>query len=450
MSVNPQIANSISPSFCAAKWTQVTLHLQTGQTHSCHHPPTHQIPVDLLKENPSILHNTPYKVSQREMMMKGERPKECDYCWKAEDLGNVVSDRHIKTESFWSQPFIDDIVKNPLNTKFNPKYVEISFGNLCNLKCSYCSPNFSSQWQDEIEKHGPYPTSNSFNSSKYSYEKFYLNNEFNPYVDAWWRWYDTLIDDLLVLRVTGGEPFLNKNLQLLLEKLLQNPKPHLILAINSNLCVPNSVHTKIFDLVKKLLETKSIRKFELYTSCEAFGKKAEYIRWGLQYKEWKQNVLKWGRELKNVRITIMSTFNLLSITSYLEFLQDVHMIKKSLNEGSYLYLDMPYLRYPLHQVAWLAPPYYRFHLVNCLDFIKQNLKMYPLPGFYQSEQMKFERIIALCDKEWEDPNWFEKHQTQRWDFVKFVDEHDRRRNSNFLETFPEMRDFYNLIKNDLN
>jgi hypothetical protein len=37
--------NAISPSFCAAKWQQVTMHLQTGHTHSCHHPQTHKIPL---------------------------------------------------------------------------------------------------------------------------------------------------------------------------------------------------------------------------------------------------------------------------------------------------------------------------------------------------------------------------------------------------------------------
>ena len=41
--------NNISPSFCAAKWQQVTLHLHNGRTHSCHHPSPHAIPVDEIK-----------------------------------------------------------------------------------------------------------------------------------------------------------------------------------------------------------------------------------------------------------------------------------------------------------------------------------------------------------------------------------------------------------------
>jgi hypothetical protein len=35
----------------------------------------------------------------------------------------------------------------------------------------------------------------------------------------------------------------------------------------------------------------------------------------------------------------------------------------------------------------------------------------------------------------------------RKNFVKFVDEHDKRRGTNFLNTFPELEEFYYGIKN---
>ena len=34
---------TISPTMCLAKWNQVSLHLPTGLTNSCYHPPLHQI-----------------------------------------------------------------------------------------------------------------------------------------------------------------------------------------------------------------------------------------------------------------------------------------------------------------------------------------------------------------------------------------------------------------------
>ena len=37
---NKQKLDDIGPGMCLAKWTQVTLQLQTGHNHSCHHPRT--------------------------------------------------------------------------------------------------------------------------------------------------------------------------------------------------------------------------------------------------------------------------------------------------------------------------------------------------------------------------------------------------------------------------
>ena len=53
--------NSVSPSFCTAKWLQTTLYLQNGYNHSCHHPSPHKIPVDEVLHNPKALHNSQHK-----------------------------------------------------------------------------------------------------------------------------------------------------------------------------------------------------------------------------------------------------------------------------------------------------------------------------------------------------------------------------------------------------
>ena len=90
--------DKISPSFCGAKWYNATIWLNSGSTASCHHPPAHKIPVEEVLKNPKAIHNTSYKKMVRKQMLDGERPKECDYCWKVEDLGkNYVSDRTYKS-----------------------------------------------------------------------------------------------------------------------------------------------------------------------------------------------------------------------------------------------------------------------------------------------------------------------------------------------------------------
>ena len=91
-----EMKDILGPALCLAKWKQVSLHLPTGLNNSCYHPPLHPIPADLLTDNPSALHNTPYKKEQRKIMLRNERPSECSYCWTMEDNGKL-SDRHYRS-----------------------------------------------------------------------------------------------------------------------------------------------------------------------------------------------------------------------------------------------------------------------------------------------------------------------------------------------------------------
>ena len=96
-----QVLDSVGCGFCLAKWTQVTMHLQTGLNHSCHHPAVHKIPLEEIKANPKALHNTKFKKTKRREMLQGKRPSECDYCWNIEDNSTSYSDRIYKSAEPW-------------------------------------------------------------------------------------------------------------------------------------------------------------------------------------------------------------------------------------------------------------------------------------------------------------------------------------------------------------
>jgi hypothetical protein len=138
-----QMRNQLGPALCLAKWKQVSLHLTTGHTNSCYHPPLHRIEASDIENKPAGLHNTAYKKSQRVIMLKNERPSECQYCWNMEDLGKM-SDRHYRSGEPWAAVDFDRI-KNSTGDEDDviPSYVEVNFNHACNLACSYCSPQFS-------------------------------------------------------------------------------------------------------------------------------------------------------------------------------------------------------------------------------------------------------------------------------------------------------------------
>ena len=161
-----QMRDKLGNSMCLAKWQQVSLHLPTGLNNSCYHPPLHQIDAEELKTNPSALHNTKHKKQQRKIMIKQERPDECSYCWTQEDMGNL-SDRHYRSGEPWAAEHFDRIMESTGDEDEIPSYVEVNFNNACNLKCSYCSPQFSSSWADEIKRFGAYPTSKPHNAPEH-------------------------------------------------------------------------------------------------------------------------------------------------------------------------------------------------------------------------------------------------------------------------------------------
>jgi len=63
-----RVIDSISDSYCGAKWYNATIWLGHGQTTSCHHPPAHKIDAKEIETNPSAIHNTKHKKLMRKLM----------------------------------------------------------------------------------------------------------------------------------------------------------------------------------------------------------------------------------------------------------------------------------------------------------------------------------------------------------------------------------------------
>jgi organic radical activating enzyme len=439
-----EILDSVSPSFCLAKWHQLTLYLQTGFNHSCHHPSPHKVDINELKQNYKTLHNTAYKKQQMQMMLDGKRPAECDYCWKAEDAGRI-SDRVYKSSSSWAKINFESVLKNRTDD-VNPAYVEISFSNVCNFKCAYCSPDLSSQWFDEIKTYGPYPTSNKFNNFQWleNIGKVPIkHNEYNPFVEAFWNWWPELYQDLHTLRLTGGEPLLSKDAWKMLEYIEENPNKNLVFAINTNLCVPDDLITQLVKKIQKIsVESK---EFQFFTSGEALGKSAEYIRYGLDFTKW-QNNLEYVLDNTNVIVAIMTTVNLTSVTTYTDFIRYILDLRGKYNKTAdfnKVQFMTNFLRYPeFLSLNLLDDDVKNKFSVDIENLIKErgNWNGYDTLMFSEVDQLR--RMLDYMNS----PIDQMKLKSSRKDFVSFIDEYDRRRGTNFFETFPELERFYHICK----
>lgn len=494
------LLNSTGPGFCLAKWTQVTMHLGVGLTHSCHHPTAHKIDLEELRDNPSALHNTGIKKAARKEMLSGDRPSECEFCWRIEDKSGEISDRVLKSYESFSVTDHDSITEMAGDEDVYPRYVEISFSNVCNFKCSYCGPTYSSKWVEEINHHGAYNLPGIMYNT---YQDIQIpSNTHNPYVEAFWKWFPDALPHMHTFRITGGEPLMNKNAMDVLDYIIENPNPELNFAINSNACVPDKLWNEFIEKAKIITQNKCVRTFTLFVSAESTGKQAEYSRFGMSWPTLVSNVEKFLIETKRTRVTFMAAYNIFSVSTIKDFLQYVLSLKRKFNaDGNYRWVeecgidvsdglqcdlgdyafndvtpvkdrnttlsgaearigvDIPYVRFPEfldHRIITMSM--IQDYVIPAVDFMYHNLdnEWHGSFGFAQWEALKLKRIlidglIACKDSRNDDETTTDGViARQRVQFYEFVNEYDSRRHTNFLQSFPEYGEFLKICEIEYN
>jgi len=343
-----------SESFCGAKWYNATIWLGSGMTTSCHHPLPHKVSVEEVQANPRALHNTLKKKEERRQMQAGERPAGCEYCWKIEDIGrDNISDRVYKTV-IYSDEDLENAYRSPYTEDVNLRSLEISFDRVCQFACSYCNPAFSSTWVKDINASGPYLhlVSDGRNHFTHSHDssQLYKFGQVNPYVQAFFAWWESDLHRTLdELRITGGEPLMSGDTWKLLDWFRENKgKSKTRLAINSNLGTQVDVD-RLFASVDAPID--------LYTSNESVGLQAEYIRDGLVWDDWANNVeliLDNHLDSKLRAMHIMCTINALCLDSLADFLEWIVNLKISYGKDA-VNFSLNILRFPSFQSALILP-----------------------------------------------------------------------------------------------
>jgi organic radical activating enzyme len=433
-----QMKDQLGPALCLAKWKQVSFHLPTGLNNSCYHPPLHQISVEDLKRTGGI-HNTEHKKQQRKMMLAGQRPPECQYCWNMEDLGQM-SDRHYRSGEPWAALDFERIKNSTGDEDAIPSYVEVNFNHACNLACSYCSPQFSSTWAAEVERSGAYPTSKPHNDPSHftGNRRPIPAREHNPYVEAFWAWWPTLYPELRHFRMTGGEPLMDKNTYRVFDWVLEHPKSDLHLNVTSNFSVEDQLFEKYFEYVQRLCNT-DIEHFMQYVSLDSgIPVQAEYLRYGLDYTRMAANVERYLRDIPyRNSLTFIITMNNLSVTGFREYMEWILRLRKEYSKTyQRVWFDTPVLRQPAWQSLQLLPESYAAKLEDCANWMETQVTT-DMVGFRDFEVQRLRRDIA-----WMRLGQKQDNAVNKADFYRFFAEHDRRRGTDFLKSFPEMRSWW--------
>ena len=135
-------------------------------------------------------------------------------------------------------------------------------------------------------------------------------------------------------------------------------------------------------------------------------------------------------------------------------LQKIYNVKKTGKENGKLknygfhrvFVDTPVLYYPMWQSLKLVPKTMWYYAEDALEFMQQNTDKFDdsrWVGFKPHQIARFKRSLDYMK---EDFSSIDERRDAEENFVRFFSEYDKRRNRNFVKTFPEFEQLYLKLK----
>lgn len=226
-------------------------------------------------------------------MLAGQRPAECNACWRLEDAG-LESDRQIKnrTLDFYLDRDIDFLYQDCAQGLNKTVYYKIDSGSTCNGTCIMCNGESSSAWAQLERKYAGREYSDSTLTTDQA---------------------DRVVDykHAKFITFTGGEPFLNETNFYIIEQLIKHNNTNCFLSFVTN------GSFKLKDEQKtNLLRFKNIN---FCFSIDGVGPVFEYTRYPLKWDDIERNI-SWCRE-NSIDISVSYTVTNVNILYHRETVQ---------------------------------------------------------------------------------------------------------------------------------
>jgi len=287
--------------WCPMPWIGLSVRSVGDLRYCCH---AHKSPgKGLLKDNnghPLTLKNhsieeglnSPQLKDVRKKMLAGDRPEGCIRCYQEESAG--IFSRRQNEQLAWKE-FNEELFQShteddgSISTDVFPiRYLDLRFGNRCNLKCRMCGPTESDKWYELTPKVWD---TNFFKEGDRKLE--IIKNEKGQYglrVDPYqwyespkfWKNLETHLPKLQRIYLAGGEPLLIESqfdfLQLCIDR---GYAKNITLEYNSNITALTSKILKIWS---------HFRKVEIGMSIDGVGDVNDYIRTGSSWPQIEKNL----------------------------------------------------------------------------------------------------------------------------------------------------------------
>jgi hypothetical protein len=201
------------------------------------------------------------------------------------------------------------------------------------------------------------------------------------------------------------------------------------IAINSNL----GGKAELFD---KLVEAKQhLPRLDVYTSCEATAQAAEYIRDGLDFDYWWNNITTLAQN--DIHTHCMFTINALCLQTLPDLINKI-LDARSTYGKDFAFMSYNILRFPSFQSPLVLPHQLRESCVTRLKQIDQT-RMHDWEQGHLTRLIEYLQVVETPHSE-----SFEMPKLHN-DFKKFYTQYDIRRNKTFANAFPELEEWYEAL-----
>jgi len=362
-------------------------------------------PMDLTTHSLKEIWNSQHRQDIIEDLRNGVENPGCEKCWQKERVG-IKSKRQISNET-WQ-----------LNEKTTPQYIDLKWGNVCNLKCRHCNPWTSSKWLKEwyeVERAGKQEYKDYVNEFQSTQKSYHPDNKEN-FHDIFNEWFAGSKNIMLY----GGEGMYVKAVQRMFNHAVQSGNSQDIdVYINTN----GTIYSE--EWIELLSNFRSVR---MAFSIDGVGDSFDYIRSGADWKSVVGNFKKY-RQLENIQVDIVATIFTLNVYNCVDILYDIQ------NE-----LTMPAVNFVYGPEWWdirILPDDVKRIIYNRnkhqLTAIKPKLDTHTFRMFEeQVDQIQKFLIDDVSDSD-------AKYEVMK----KWIRSIDQSRNENFQDIFPE---YNNLIK----
>ena len=418
-----EVFDRYGTSFCSAPWTSVWAGAGGDIKFCC---ATSQILGNINDQSIESIIRSPGANETRLKFLNKQKPVECDACWQREAKGNIVGNPRYVCNSASTNSISKSLSMTNLDGSLKEhtlNFFDIIWTNKCNFACLHCTPSLSSTIASAHEDTFSIWLSGTeqVNFDKWTDPNKIDNSEKIDYILK-------NAHSIKTLHFNGGEPFLQEETFVLLDELKKlGLQGKIKLWFHTN----GSIRTyKNVDIVEDYL--KDWKNCTINMSHDHFGLRGEYFRYGYKDNKWLETYQRFKSANIPVNIdTSITLFNVLTLKELSIWYRDNNISDSSYLGWKYILTPKVWNVMNLTYTNELKEQLLE-SLNSCVDFIDKENNSIRTKAWANGIKGL---ILSLKDSTM-------NYTSVKYKFIRSITALDQKRGTDFLNTFPELTNFY--------